>query len=389
MWLEAGLVVCLLIVGFFVDSWPFIKGCKYERSPDFMKNRIGIRQHGTSKFWTPIDVKVSERGVTGTGLRFWTACRMILTLGLEYYVHVLFRTYLAQPDKVQPKHDAHEVYVGVVNTSLLCFMDPKSGNLVIENVKLVSNRTKQLPLKGQFHKTLGKIEAVLDHQKEIVVAVIVDGQRISDVGEICALLAQVAALKSHVYVHFFANGVSDCTEIWRLAEESNNITQLMNCFAAFSSPKHYEVDQETMLEILGNNANTGGLPFHSHKEVAKVGSRFSAFKMTSKARALLREHFKGVADAHLLVEAILAATIGHSFDHYCFDKYLSCQVTSNLLESDYSKLKKNIFGWNDYVVIKIRCVEHLDDPVCQILYRTCVEFEPDFANRALFIGTAS
>ena len=89
------------------------------------------------------------------------------------------------------------------------------------------------------------------------------------------------------------------------------------------------------------------------------------------------------------VESILAATIYHSADHYYCDTFMGYITPSEFLQSDMTYLKTLLIPPNTYKSRKLLCRQHLYDPICKVLYDSAREFDPVFAETALFLGIAS
>jgi hypothetical protein len=153
----------------------------------------------------------------------------------------------------------------------------------------------------------------------------------------------------------------------------------------FSTSSVFLTTTENIAELLSYNAIKEGLPFHNH--VAAIGKNSLFRRMSSKARVRLFKEIPHIAPAK--VEALLAATIMHSADHYYLDQHLGFDARTEFLESDFTLIRATILGPNTYFSRKLLCREQLTDPICKILYEAAKSVDPVFANDGLFISVTN
>ena len=195
-------------------------------------------------------------------------------------------------------------------------------------------------------------------------------------------------------MYSFANGVADLIPrengtgnfVWNLANRSNNITQALNVAAIFSAPIAVGMTKSNLSTMLCHNLVAEGLPHHATSLPKVVRNQSLTHQMTSLARRALIKRI-GVPPAH--AEAILAATIMHSADHYYCDFYMGHDCRSTFLTGDFTRFRETVISPNKYRTSKLLCRQHLEDPICKILYECCRSIDPVFAKDALFMAVAS
>ena len=80
--------------------------------------------------------------------------------------------------------------------------------------------------------------------------------------EASVLALIIASIYTHPHVHFWANGVAQLIDAdgpsnWKLAKESNDVTQWMNHAAIFASWFFFGNTMEDMANILHHNIKEG------------------------------------------------------------------------------------------------------------------------------------
>ena len=85
-----------------------------------------------------------------------------------------------------------------------------------------------------------------------------------------------------------------------------------------------------------------------------------------------------------VITSLVSATVLHSSDHYYIDKYLSFSSQSRILKTDFSFHRAALIGPNKYYSRSLKCCERLDDPICNIIYNTALNFDKEFAHEVNF-----
>jgi hypothetical protein len=286
-------------------------------------------------------------------------------------------------------------YECIMNTSLACFLDKNTGDVILYDTWL-SHGTRS-------SKLYYKITFTLDHKQKTCQSVCFEEKRacgepttLTEAEEIGVVVLMVIALKTHVNVHYHANGVSELTSYWPLAHTSSALTQALNRAAVFVAPFYmanhvYEVDHHA--EVVGSNMIVEGLPFQEH--LAQWAEDTSTQKILAKARPLLLLALSkmmsnvGIKERHMFAEAILAATILHSADHYYIDTCLGYRSRCEFLKVDMTFLRTALAPPNHYYTHRFLCRQYPHDAICQALYRAALAVDPVFANTALFVGIAN
>ena len=171
-----------------------------------------------------------------------------------------------------------------------------------------------------------------------------------------------------------------------MAQQCNVINQFMNTLAIFGASYYYDTPSPVFYQCIVDNVSVEGLPVHNALP-ARVLNHSIAYQMTTKARKLLFDLF-GKEQAYV-VEAILAATIIHSTDHYYYDKFCCFVGKSTVLDADFESPRVNVYSPNRFHYGRFLCRERLDDRVCRLLYTCASEFDCSFADNALFWAVAS
>jgi hypothetical protein len=369
-----------------------------------------VEQHHmdpTRKVWRPkgLSVDTVRRHALGT-VGITSLLRSLhdsFTWVLEYKLQALLRVLLVdwKVGRYAREHTHTGAYECIMNTSLACFLDRTTGNVILFDTQLSYGTTNNGTTSSKlFHKiTFG-----LDHEARACGLVCLEehGEQsktttLTGAEEIGTVVLMAIALKTHVNVHYFANGVSSpsLTNVWPLAGTSSELTQALNRAAVFVAPffmanRVYEVDHHA--EAVGSNMIVEGLPFHSH--LGQWTRNTSMHKILAKARQLLMKvpamkDAVNSRDRHLFVETILAATILHAADHYYIDKYLGYQSRCEFLQVDMTLLRTALTPPNRYRTRRFLCREYPDDAICQALHLAAHEVDPEFADTALFVGIAN
>lgn len=87
--------------------------------------------------------------------------------------------------------------------------------------------------------------------------------------------------------------------------------------------------------------------------------------MTDNARRIIIRRLH-IPPIH--AEAILAATVMHSADNYYCDLFLGHDCRSVFLAGDFTRFQETLIARNRYTTTKLLRRQHLDDPICKILY---------------------
>lgn len=153
-------------------------------------------------------------------------------------------------------------------------------------------------------------------------------------------------------------------------------------------------------EVLAHNvAGDEGLPLHAR--LADSSSPWSAafaespmHRMTHNSRVALSQYFTTSVRlpphvARKLAECVVAATIMHSADHYYIDKFTPFDSVSTELNFDFTLFRLTLVPPNVFPFASMLCRQNLDDPVCKILFESCVSVDPTFANNRLFYAPCS
>jgi hypothetical protein len=89
------------------------------------------------------------------------------------------------------------------------------------------------------------------------------------------------------------------------------------------------------------------------------------------------------------IEAILAASVFHSADHWYADEFLPYNSRSEVLQYDFTLSRTTVMAPNKYRTRKLLCREHTDDVICKTLYEAALSVDPRFADEGLFLSVAS
>ena len=170
---------------------------------------------------------------------------------------------------------------------------------------------------------------------------------------------------------------------WKLAKESNDVTQWINFCAVHASTLYIRNEMSEGAFTITHSLNKG-MPLHfgeKNKEtphfMKMVAKKSIIHKMhmeiTSKVRQIRPEWPIGT------VHSLTAATLFHSADHFYTDKYCGHLTKSKTLTYDSTFLRAGLIGPTVYRTRKIRCVERLDDPICKIVFDAAMRYDPEFA----------
>ena len=360
----------------------------------FLSRKLAVRDHHVTegkRVWVPkltVD-DVERRAFSDLGMSLWAYLRDLFTWNLEYKIQAIWRvvaTDLRIGRYARRTCTDADVYQMVINVTLACYIDVDTGHCVLYDTTM--------PWKQDQTKNWHKIIIELDHNNKVCLCMKLQEQavpegepaqvlRVTDMTEIMTIGTQAAALKTHVQCHWWANGVAEMGEHWSKAQQASEMVQGLNNGAVFSTGGLYMTDK--MAPILGTNAVVEGFPMHGDLSLIARNSKFH--KMSMLARRRLYELLPDVSKMHL--EALLAASIMHSADHYYGDVVSPWVCRSQVLQTDFTFARIAFMGPNKYYTRKLLCRQHMDDPVCAALYQSAVEVDPAFANEALFFSVAN
>ena len=334
------------------------------------------------------------------------------TIGIEYPMNVLFRIFLAYSHvgRFAPsnKTSRSDMYLALVNTSMICWMDFKTGNLRYENLRLPFKDTSVINVKY--------ITIDLDHEKKEFIGMkllmddglgehnVADANSGADIEQAVVISNAVVSLYAHIHVHWWANGTAQLIkptrkcDAWSLAKESNAVTQWMNNAASYGSYGGIGVGSAAvMADILSHNGSQG-LPFHHCPVIGgqtpKCDDKFMhmaaknsvAHQIVNDARTVLAQlRPNWTAD---VTNSFLASTIMHSADHYYVDIYTSFAFKSEIMRHDISFLRLAFFGPNTYFSRSVKCKENPQDDLCMAMYEVAKKHDTKFAEK-LFIACAN
>lgn len=324
---------------------------------------------------------VIARSVAFYGMKLSSFLYTEATLGLEYPRNVFWRIFKLYARVGRMRHmktTPHEFYMGMVNTSMVCYLNAETGHLEFRNLRLTYNETDVRDYK--------LIVIELDHKKLEFVRMIIDGAEVTDSEEAAVVASMIFAIYTHPQVHWWANGATQLEGSWKLAKESSDITQWMNEAATYKSWWFIGNSAAMMANIINNNANQG-LPLHSSETEKHVSENSSAHKIVRDCRKALKEmhpewNFQ-------IIDAIMASTVLHSSDHYYTDLYMSFASQSKVLRYDFSLIRIALFGPNTYYTRKLLCRQRQDDPVAKKIYEIAKQHDADFADNGLFFACAN
>ena len=139
---------------------------------------------------------------------------------------------------------ARDLYSMIINTSLICWLNTETGHLEFQDVSIVKLKHSKA--------SISQLTVELDHDKGEVVRLLIRVDKTEELFEIkeldprfcteaSAILLLVFSYWTHPHVHYWANGVAQLTKPddpklhWKLAKESNNVTQWINLASVHSS----------------------------------------------------------------------------------------------------------------------------------------------------------
>ena len=276
-------------------------------------------------------------------------------------------------------------YLTIINTSLACYHQRKWTLLNVDTYLPCGDNEDgsaichihKITIRLDYNKkicTCARIQQVESDKHEIVV---------EDTKEISAILFACCSWKSHVAVHYFANGVAETENIWPLASQSLPIIQSLNCRGLFSAEPLVEVPTEIHGEIIALNLVGEGLPFHHHLE-RLIGETSYTHTMAKNVRHRLMK--MGLPPVH--VESIVAATVLHSADHHYLDRFLAKDCRSSLLKKDFMVLRNTIIRPIKFQSTRMLCKQYPQDPVCCAIYDECKAVDKQFADSSLCMTIA-
>lgn len=182
-----------------------------------------------------------DRGFNLNGITFVDFVQATVCIGWMWGANMLFRVMMHRfrLGRFKPRPPSpQDAYSAIFYSSLVCFLEPESGNLVMNNTKFFSSTAAAPTQAGElFIKQYSRIEVVLNHEKRIVESMIMDvgptRKIVLDQNEIITIIVQLFSFKSHVHCHWLANGVTDLKGIWPLAEKCSVITEWINTMVQF------------------------------------------------------------------------------------------------------------------------------------------------------------
>jgi hypothetical protein len=318
-----------------------------------------------------------------------------------------------------------ELYLGVMNTSLACFIvsdaeDAHCGNMVMHAVHLphgtrglividrlvavLNHATQELEMvtlefngaeRGAviYSETWGAREASKNTAQEFDLDV-----QLHQAG---LIVTSAVAFSAHTHVHWWANGTAHVDgKLWAPQRESTELTNCFNVQAIYSSHKFIDVPMDIAGQILIAN-NSQGLPMHGHagREDVLVAMRTQSkvHQMQVACRSRVAAHLTKVCEASELpgqlnaLNALLAATVLHAADHYYSAKHFPLYGSGSIvaIKHDISGVLRHIYTPVHYVTRRLRVKDwQYRDEICHIIYQECLRIDAHFADTALTIGCA-
>ena len=374
-------------------------------SPNFPEQVYNYR-------WMPQGMNIRyaiDRSVSYYGLTLSSYLYNGVTIGLEYAANVLLRIFLAYSHadpKWKYKTSRSDMYLAMVNTSMICWMDFKTGHLRLENLRLPYKDTSVINVKY--------ITIDLDHEKKEFVGMkllMEDGQgehnvadaNSPDIEQAVVISNTVVSLYAHVHVHWWANGTAQLikptrkSDAWSLAKESNDLTQWLNNAAVYGFYGGIGLGSPAVMADILSHAAEGGLPYHHCPGIAGQTPKCDDKFMHMAAQNSVMHNM--VSDARTVIaqlrpnwttdvtNSFLASTIMHSADHYYGDFYTSYAFKSKIMLHDISFLRLAFFHPNTYTR-SMKCKENPQDDLCMAMYEVARKHDERFAEK-LFIGCAN
>jgi hypothetical protein len=378
-----------------VMRWRQILMPKPVSSKPFYGTQIMITTNAAGdKFFTPsldgitpgVPVQMAiNQAMSFYGMTFPSYLYNTITIGMIEYPRNIFNRIFRHYGGLEPQCNMvttpRNFYEGMINTSMACWMNGKTGNLDFWNLRLTFNETDTLILEH--------VCIFLDHDKKEFVKMTAKSQGVESLlePEQASILAQcIFAIYTHPQVHWWANGATQLEKKWKCGKESSNVTQWMNMASTYISPIFIGNTAATMAGIIADNLN-GGLPFHFSELEVQVSANSKAHQIGKKCRELMKTQFPEYSEAE--VNSLMASTVYHSSDHYYTTVYMSWASQSKYLIKDNSLLRMALFAPNKYYTRKLLCRERQDDPICKMIYEVALTIDPKFANTALFFACAN
>jgi len=251
------------------------------------------------------------------------------------------------------------------------------GNLEFRNLRLTYLDTDS--------EIFDKIEIFLDHDKKEFVRMICDGMEVH--GEEASIIAQaIFAIYTHPHVHWWANGAAQLQGKWQTCKLSTDMTQWMNMASTWISWIFIGNTAATMSGIISHDMDQR-LPFHMSKLDQKYAENSKAHKISTAVREEMHAKYPSWTDAE--INCLIAATVWHSSDHYYTTKYMSWAGESRVMHQDNSLLRQALFAPNTYYLNKLLVSQHLDDPICKLIFSCAVKVDPIFAKNWLYVACAN
>ena len=380
------------------------------KSPNFPEQMRDYR-------WVPQGMNITYcilRSVSYYGMSLQSYLYNQMTIGVEYPLNTLLRIFLSYSHvgRFSPRNKTSrtDMYLALVNTSMISWMDFRTGNLRFENLRLPFQDTSVINVKY--------LTIELDHETQefIGMKILMDdglGEHVvvdkdsTDIEEASCIVITVISVYAHVHLHWWANGTAqlinptDPADAWSLAEESNALTQWMNNAASYGSYRGIGVgSQAVMADMLSHNGSQG-FPVHhcpvapgqtnaehnnSNKFIHMAARNSTAHSIIMASRNVIKKlRPNWTAD---VTNSFLASTVMHSSDHYYGDKYISFSFKSKTFRHDISFLRLAFIGPNTYFTRSVKCKENPQDDLCMALYDVAREIDPDMADE-LFIACAN
>jgi hypothetical protein len=347
---------------------------------------------------TAFTASALKRGLSTVGLTPLESFKKVALFFPQLIIGSIYRScqYLFRFGKYRPtKGTKKNNYLCIINTSLGSYWDKETNNFVYNDIIIVSNRS-------QGRMRFRRIDIVCDHEKMEVLRMelIIAANHVTGADEVRVLvtcpdelstiLLQIGALKTHGQLHWWGNGVGSLTKKqWPLKDYSNTWVQFLNYLATFQSLYFYHGNFKNDTTLLAHDV-AGGVPF-AHMDMPKSIWKNSVMHvMVTECRSALQTYFdtNKIAITSGEMNSLLAATVWHSADHYYIDKYTAVNGISKLLQNDFRAMRVGITGGYDWWFTKFKCRQFPNDPVCRIIYTTCLKHDRDFANNGLTMGIA-
>lgn len=229
-----------------------------------------------------------------------------------------------------------DMYQAIMNSSLITWIHPDDGNVMVRDVLLPCGR--RFPAGAKGTRLVKELVFHLSHNRKEVTHVSVDGECSYDKAEMATLMFVTCALVGHVATHAAAAQLDPKLVDWQFADLASIAINALSTNAENSTASKLLMFAPETDEIVQHNLAVGiphltGSTSDSLSRTLHENSGLYRVLVAAHHNKRLLEICRG---NHLQLSALINSLIVHPVDHFSCETYLPASVDSpKLLDSNF------------------------------------------------------